>query len=415
MIAKTNGPRRPTHQLNPKSKEPDPMNLHDPVHVLCALLGITPAELSVPCRILRIDRTEKNPIRIEEASRACFARVQSVQHHVPPEAAQWMTEVITHARSEMLRKTNRPSAPVPQAAETSYDTTPHSEPPVVVRTHVPRYSREFNLDSLTSAVGALAVCALLLLGVGWFIRQSGEDLLQHTKPKPSEGGLGLVVTEPVPKIVLPGGGKADSSKRPPVTTPPVKPKPSPMAGDAKAKLQEALTLARQGSFKEAQRIAERVQRQLPDESDGLSYIISYAEQYPNLADQARLALNGSSEVDLGPPFGKAQFVEQTAENIAFFSKGKHKTFTIKEFNGRKGVRFCVFRAYLDNASLPANDLIIGAYQFLLRVNELGEQDATSGVPDAKRRFRKAITNGNATTIEQGTLMLKALESLADNP
>lgn len=403
------------------------INPDDPVHVLCTLFGIAPADLVSADKVLGIEAGQRSPAAIEDAARKRFAQVQSIQERVAPDLLQWMMQVVTNARVAMLQAAAaaptpppQPAAPAwaqptpPQVPAASYSVTPAHEPPVVVRPPVRRHDRGWTLDNLASAFGALMVCGLLITGVGWFARQSWDDLQARTTPKKDRNGGGLVVVDPMPKPVVIGGGQED---RPmpnpgPQPAPPPRPAPAPVVGDAKATLQEALKLARQGSFTEARRIAERAHRQMPDESDGLSYLFSYAEQYSALADKARLALNGSSQVDLGPPYGVAQFVEQTPEKITFFAKGKHKSFSINEFSSRKGVRFRVFRTYLDNAEISANDLIIGAYQFLLRINERGEQDANGGVPEAKSRIRKAITSGHPETIEHGTLMMKAVELLA---
>jgi len=405
------------------------INPDDPVHVLCTLFGIAPADLASADKVLGIDAAQRNPAAIEDAARRRFSRVQSLQDRVAPDVFQWMMQVVTNARLAMLQAAAaaplpppqpappawaQPTVPPPQVPPAPYSAAPAHEPPVVVRTPVQRYDRGFTLDNFASATGSLVVCGLLISGVGWFVRQSWNDLQARTTLKPNQERGGLVVVDPTPKPVVTGGGQEDRAKlKPgPHPAPHPSPAPAPVVGDAKATLQKALDLARQGSFTEARRIAEQARRQMSDESDGLSYLISYAEQYSGLADQARLALNGNSEVDLGPPYGKAQFVEQTAEKITFFAKGKHKSFSINEFSSRKGVRFRLFRTYLDNAQIPANDLIIGAYQFLLRINERGEQDANGGVPEAKSRIRKAITSGNSETIEHGTLMMKAITLLA---
>lgn len=402
------------------------INPDDPVHVLCTLFGIAPADLVSADKVLGIEAAQRSPAAIEDAARRRFAQVQSIQERVAPDLLQWMMQVVTNARIAMLQAAAAAPAPPPQPAPpawaqptlppppvppTSYSASPAYEPPVVVRPPVRRHDRGWTLDNLAGAVGGLVMCGFVVAGVGWFATQSWQG---WQKKPVLGGGSTLGETQVVVKVVGGGGGKPTppnpNPKPGPVPAPP--PIPAPVVGDAKATLQDALKLARQGSFTEARRLAERAHRQMPDESDGLSYLISYAEQYSTLADQARGALNGSSEVDLGPPYGKAQFVEQTADEITFFAKGKHKSFSINKFNTLKGVRFRVFRTYLDNAQIPANDLIIGAYQFLLRVNERGEQDANGGVPEAKSRLRKAITSGHSETIEHGTLMMKSIELLA---
>lgn len=403
------------------------MNPDDPVHVLCTLLGITPQDLAVPSRILKVDPTENNELRIEDASQACFARVRSIQHRVPQEHGEWMMQVVIHARSAMLRAAKAPSVPrpikptptpawTPQPATYSQTAAPQApEPPLIVRTHVPRYRHGFTLENLAGAVGALVMCGLVLLGVGWFINQSWEDLNEKTRPgaRPKPG---LTEITPVRPIVRPGGGKPAKPKKTPGTSEPeegggASVVPASVA-DAHRQLEDALKLARQGSFDEALRLTQRASAALPDQSEGLGLIIEYARQYTQLAEQARRALNGSNEVDLGYPYGKAQFVEQDMNQITFFAKGKHERFPIAKFNSLKGVRFRVTRDFLDNAENSANDLILGACHFLMKVGDTGEQSAGSdGTREAERRFSKAIASGDSVSVEQGKLMITAMKAM----
>ena len=139
-------------------------------------------------------------------------------------------------------------------------------------------------------------------------------------------------------------------------------------------------------------------------------MVAYVEQYLGLADDARLALNGSSEIDLGPKYGRVQFVEQNDMEIKFFSKGRHVTLPIRKFEGLPGVRFRVTRDYLDRAKNPANDLILGSYNFLLKVDANGVVDADKSLREAERRFRKAIASGDPASVEQGTAMMKTLQA-----
>lgn len=405
------------------------MNPSDPVHVFCTLFGITPADLVSADRVLGLDPNERDPAVIEAAAGVRSGRIQSIQHQLPTDHIAWMRQVVANARAAMLQAATPvarpavpalpaswPAPPVPQVpsapSAAPYATPADPEPTPIVRTHMPRYSRGPSLDSLASAVGGLMMCGLVVAGVGWFVNQSWEDLQDKTSKKPVVPGPGLTEPDPNRKSVGPGGGKRSDSKSKTESRPVCAPVGKKIvAGDAKATLQEALKLARQGSFDEARRVADRAHKQLPDASDGLGYIISYAEQYSRLADEALKNLNGSNEVDLGPPYGKAQFVEQTPDEITFFARGKHKTFTLAKFNGLKGARFRVFRTYLDNAALPANDLIIGSYEFLLRINEQGVQDANGGMPEAENRFRKVLASGNTEAAEHATLMLAAVDLL----
>ena len=285
----------------------------------------------------------------------------------------------------------------------------------MVCTHVPQYRRGLTLESLAGAVSALVMCGLVLLGVGWFINQSWEDLNEKTR-RGARTKPGLKEITPARPFVRPGGGKP---AKPTVTDGTPEPDEGgsapavPVGGaDARKQLEDALKLARQGSFDEALRLTQRASKALPDQSEGLGLIVEYAGQYTQLADQARQALNGSNEVDLGRPYGKAQFVEQDANQITFFAKGKHERFAIEKFNSLKGVRFRVTRDFLDNAENPANDLILGACHFLMKVSDKGEQGAGSdGTREAEQRFGKAIASGDSVSVEQGTLMINAMKAM----
>lgn len=432
MIAAIHPPSEsfpPPQQHAPKPQRLPAMHLQDPVHVLCTLLGIAPNDLSVPCRILKVDPKERNLARIEEAARACFARVQSVQHHIALEHGQWMMQVVAHARSTMLRAAMAPpvsppiqSAPLPTAMSSAAYESPApspttSEPLLAIRTRAPRYRRGITIENLTGAVGSLVMCGTVLLGVGWFVNQSWKDLKDRTKQAPAPE-LAVVEEKPVPRTVGTGRGKPATLGRNPAV-PAGNQVASQQVGrggeaNARKQLEDALTLARQGSFDEALRLSQRAAKALPDQGEGLELIVEYSRQYPGLADQAVKALNGSSEVDLGRPFGKAQFVDQNANEITFFAKGQHETFSIEKFNSLKGVRFRVTRDFLDNAENPANDLILGACHFLMKVNDKGENaDESDGVREAERRIGKAIASCDPTSAEQGTAMMKAMKSLAE--
>lgn len=152
---------------------------------------------------------------------------------------------------------------------------------------------------------------------------------------------------------------------------------------------------------------------MPDESEGLMLMIDYVQQYSDLADAAQRALNGSTEVDLGKEWGKAQFVGQDSGSITFFAKGKHERFTMQQFKGITGVRFRLTRDYLDRANNPANDLIIGSYEVLMRVNESGFINVPGSRDAARKRFRNAIESGTPQMVEHGNLMIKATDFLKD--
>jgi len=423
------------------------MNPHDPQQILCSLLGITPIDLAVPCQVLKVSPYERNPAAIDQAARVCFARVQAAQHLVHAEAMQWMMQVIADARNAMLNAAVAlpphghfqqvppvpappPPAPTPPqwAAQVAAPPVPPAasapaaepaEPTVVI--HVPRRRRRsgFDLENVAGAIGGLLMCGLIVFGVGMFIKLWWVDI-QRPLIKPPVVPLPV---EPPPDrpTVKPGGGRPTSGDE---GTKLVKPDQQDSGGQAMEvvdrqraaaleNLKQAKKLAGEGSFDEALRLAGRAKRAMPDESEGLMLMIDYVEQYTGLADAAQLALNGSSEVDLGGKWGKAQFVQQDAESITFFAKGKHERFTQAQFEGIKGVRFRVTRDFLDRAANPTNDLIIGSYQFLMRVNESGILNVPGSRDAAGRRLRKAIESGDAESAESASLMIKVLDVVKD--
>lgn len=399
----------------------------DPVDTLCMLLGITPNDLSCPSRILKLDPQEKNQARIEMAARECFARVQSLRNHVRPEHAEWMMQVVSHARSCILREAMAPAvvrsvqrapAAVPMAApRASVAASREPEQSPAVRTCGQDEPRDSMVADPRSTMGALVACGLALLVTAWFIDQPFEA--EHLEPRRHAANApALLESRPVPPAVGIGGGT-------PVTTKPRPPVPgcvervAPQAdrrnpAHARMELSDALALSRRGSFDEALRLTRRASRLLPEQGGGLSLLVAYARQYSGLADKARTSLNGSSEIDLGAPYGTAQFVEQNANEITFFANGKHQTFSIREFNGLAGVRFRATRDFLDNAANPANDLILAACHFLMKVDDRGEHAANADfVREAERRIEKAITSGNPEFAEQGKMMMQAIKALAE--
>lgn len=288
----------------------------------------------------------------------------------------------------------------------------HSEPQLVIRPHVPRRRSRFDLESLASTIGALLLCALVIAGVGLFVNQWWKDVstiksgVGDAKPSPAL----LRSTAPVVKT---GGGlpAADDNNQAPDGATAGKAAAAP--GDkptAREQLEAAVKHAREGSFDAALLAADKAKKEMPDESQGLKLMVAYVQQYSKLADDARLALNASSEIDLGPKYGKVQFIEQDDKQIKFFAKGRHETLPLHKFDALTEARFRMTRDYLDRARNPANDLILGSYNFLRKVAADGKVDATTSLGEAERRFRKAIEGGDPMSSEQGTFMLKALQA-----
>lgn len=180
---------------------------------------------------------------------------------------------------------------------------------------------------------------------------------------------------------------------------------------AREALQKALVVSQQGKLDEASRLARSAAKAMPKEAGALQLMLEYVGQYEKLADQARLRLNGSNEVDLGQPHGKAQFVEQDAQRIMFFLRGRHLKFTIQEFNALAGVRFRVARDFLDRApNRPANDLILGACHYLHQWNGDGNSSLEASLREAENRFKRAARSSDPLVREHGHLFMQLLEA-----
>jgi hypothetical protein len=130
-----------------------------------------------------------------------------------------------------------------------------------------------------------------------------------------------------------------------------------------------------------------------------------------LADDARQALNGNNVVNLGAKWGQGAFVEQDADSVTFRVRGKNKRFTVAELDAIPGARFRITAAFLDNAAIPANDLILGAYQFVRQLDDEGIVVRRGAV--APSRWLKATNSQDQTTAEQARLLLKLAELKLD--
>lgn len=411
---------------------PPRLDPHRRQQMLCAILSVSPVDLEVPSRLLGISYIEADATMIEQRAKDCFARVMTNQSRIDPETLRWMMQVIADARSAMLRSAAtsnhshhahvslRPQWPTqPAIPARPHDTAPPFAPaldlnldfPTVVRR---RRSASGDIENIATAIGVLVVCGLLIFGVGCFIQQWFDEM-----PKKRNGvaTTNAFPSEPQRPNVAAGSG---SPTRPaPVATPanitrakrrvgPVSPRETTAARDI---LSQALTLAQQGSFDEAHAVAARAAAGMPDEANALQLMVEYARQYSDLADKARLALNGSDEIDLGTRHGKGQFVEQDAERIVFFKNGAHEPLSIKEFNGLPGVRFRVTRDFLERRQdLPANSLILGSYQYLLQLDRDGLEDHAASRSEAETRFGSAADAEDPAVADHARLMLALLKA-----
>jgi hypothetical protein len=403
------------------------MTQTSPQQLLCQILGISPADLLQANRLLRLPADERNPAVIDQAARWCFSRVQAVQSSVGPDVARWMMQTIAQARLAMLQAPP-PAAPpsmppVPAFAPPQQTAQPQlsfppaaEEPPIVIKKRIPRRRSFFELENLVSLVGVVVILGAGLFFGKLFIDRWWDDL--QNIDRRTDGGRratkdpGPGVTPP--PVVAQGGGQATHDPEPVQPAPP----PAPAKGNvalARAFMKDALRAAQMGAFDEADLSAEKALRAAPgyEAADAMRLVVAYQRQYTDLATEALKAIDGNSTVLL-PRYGECPFIEQDDDSVMFRVKGKNKKFTINELNGMPGVRFRITEKYLDNAANPANDLILGAWHYVMGQTSDGKKDDEGSKVAARHRWQKAVANGDADALEHGTLMMKLLTlDLAD--
>jgi hypothetical protein len=173
----------------------------------------------------------------------------------------------------------------------------------------------------------------------------------------------------------------------------------------------ALANVRKGFFDEADLDAQKALMAAPecDEAQAMRLAIAYVRQYSPLADEAMAALNENNVVDLGPKHGKGAFISRGDDgSITFQVKGRSKKFASNELEKIPGFRFRVTRDFLDNATNPANDLILGSYHLVSKLDGDGDVDPKGAIEAARKRWRKAAESGDEQSDEQAGLLQKLL-------
>ena len=110
-------------------------------------------------------------------------------------------------------------------------------------------------------------------------------------------------------------------------------------------------------------------------------------------------------MDLGSKYGKALFIEKDDQSVTFRTKGQNKRFSRKELQGIPGVRFRITQQFLANANNPANDLILGAFQFLRHVDANGN-DLPAGIVSTPSHWKKARESQEEEFREHAELLIK---------
>lgn len=382
--------------------------------------GIDTADVAVPHRLLRVNPNERNASVINQMAAEVLNQVHSAHGTIPPPQLQWMTQQVINARNTMLVQCGSqfqspPSIPpvpppVPQGHQYQHQhhspayQAPVAEPPIVVRTAV---RRSGNASGAETALGVFGIIAMLVAAgfLGFLFRDqlfgSTKSLVPPRPPSP-------VV---VPLVVSKGGGAGETVPGQAPGLPPARPRPAPPGrpGDAQSHLKNAVSNLRKGFFDEADLDAQKALAAAPglDEAEAMRLTVAYVRQYTGLAEDARKSLNGNDVVDLGPKWGTGAFIEQDEKSVTFRVRGKNKRFTLAELDAIPGARFRITAAFLDNAAIAVNDLILGAYQFVRQLDAEGIVVRRGN--EIPSRWLKASVSQDQTTAEQARLLLRLAE------
>ena len=403
--------------FNPRSsRSPTPIQVSPTMDnksahkLLCHLLQLNPGHPLTANSILRLPPHERNPDVIDQAARWCFSQVQGIPQPRDPITYNWMFQRIAGASMEMLNNATQyrqqplaaispPLVPVPPVVPTVIPPL-REDLPIIIRTTVRRSRTGFKLDNI---VGLISIVVMLGIAGLWF------DLMKpRTAPRPRPA-----VVPPAKRPVVPlGNGWAAHPKPQPAPQPQVPP-PVRLQNTAAAEehITNAIKNARQGSFDEADRDAQKALRAAPgfQEAAAVRFLVAYQRQYSDLADKALDALNGNNVVFLGKKYGNVAFIERNDDSIKFRVQGRNKAFTVKELNGTPGVRFGITKQFLDNAQNPANNLILGAWHFITQQTSDGLVDTDGSRRAARDCWQKAVLFGNPDIGEHATQMITLLD------
>ena len=392
--------------------------MHD-IHALFQqCCGIDTADVAVPHKLLRLNASERNAHVINQVATQLLTQVQSATGTIPPPQLQWMTQQVINARNAMLVQCGSqfqsppsiPPVPPPVPQGHQYQ-PPVAEPPIVVRAAV---RRSGNASGAETALGVFGIIAMLTAAgfLGFLFR---DQLFGSTESRVPPRPPSPVV---VPPVVPKGGGAGETVPGQAPELPPARPRPAPPGqpgriADAQSHIKNAFSNLRKGFFDEADLDAQKALAAAPglDEAEAMRLTVAYVRQYTGLAEDARKSLNGNNVVDLGPKWGKGAFIEQDEKSVTFRVRGKNKPFTFAELDAIPGARFRITAAFLDNAALPVNDLILGAYQFVRQLD--AEGIVVRRGAEIPSRWQKASASQDQTTAEQARLFMRLAELKLD--
>jgi hypothetical protein len=371
------------------------------------LCGIEMTDANSPHRLLRLVEYETRPDVINHATLRLLQIVQQANPSIPEPYIKWMSDRILNACNEMLSQ-RHPQTPVPPPVLPpvplpSYTPAPLTEfaglPSVLRRPVV--YRPRNDAAQIAIGIGSLLVM-LFVIGAGVVIFANPRPTIKPNSVSPPEGSS-------PPRPVINDG--EDSRAPLAIDVPGKPPKPVVVTPDRRAQthrhLKDAVARIRESLFDLGDEYAKRAHTTDPTckEAGAVVILSGYVRQYTKLADEARKALNGNNIVNLGKGKGECAFIEQGDGWVMFRVKGENKRFTIQELNNLPGVRFRITRQFLDNAAKPANDLILGSYQYVHGLDPDGVPlpPAVNPIPD---RWMKATRSPDAITREQAGMLLE---------
>jgi hypothetical protein len=253
---------------------------------------------------------------------------------------------------------------------------------------------------------ALGIVSLLIMlfvigfGVVVFANPRATIIPKPLPPSPARPPRDTVIQ---PFGGLPAEPSNAGQKRPP------EPVVAKVDGRAQAlrHLKDAVAKIKQSLFDVGEEHARKAYKADPTckEAEAVILVSRYVREYTRLADEARKELNGSNIVDLGKGKGECAFIEQGDDWVTFRVNGKNTRFTNQELSNILGLRFRITRQFLDNASHPGNDLILGAYQYVHGLDPDGVplRPGVNPIPD---RWTKANHLPDPTTREQAEMLLE---------
>jgi hypothetical protein len=373
------------------------------------LCGIEMTDTSSPARLLRLAEYETRPDVINHATLRLLQIVQQASPSIPEPYIKWMSDRIRDACNAMLSQVPPQrvvSPPVPPPVPLPTASCPPVPPaefpglPSVVRRPVV-YQPRNDVAQIALGIGSLLIM-LFVIGFGVVVFANPRPTIVH-KPLPPTPGR-----TPDDTAIQPfGGNPVEPSNAGQKRLPePVVAKPDGRA-QALRHLKNAVAKIRQSLFDVGEEHARKAYKADPSckEAEAVVLVSRYVREYTRLADEARKALNGSNVVDLGKGKGECAFIEQGDDWVTFRVKGKNTRFTNQELSNILGLRFRITRQFLDNASNPGNDLILGAYQYIHGLDPDGVPlpAGANPIPD---RWVKATHSPDAKTREQAGTFLE---------